>query len=107
MRYYSILRPISIGTYPKLEGNEVLKINNFNTKSYCKEIDRDAWGFIDYKKPIPIDIAEEYELIPEKCCENCMWFGGRLGNGKQFCDGREMHIPVCGYCCHHRKNESK
>lgn len=58
MRYYSILRPVSIGTFPKPDGNEILKICNFDSRSYCKEIDREAWGFIDYEKPLSSNDAE-------------------------------------------------
>ena len=63
MRYYSILRPISIGTYPNPKDNEVLKINNFDSRSYCKDIDREAWGFIDYEKSLSLEDSEKYELV--------------------------------------------
>jgi hypothetical protein len=98
MRYYSILRPISIGTYPKPKDNEVLKINNFDNRSYCKDIDREAWGFIDYEKPLSSDDVTKYELAPEHCCGTCTWFNGEIGDSRQFCDEREIEVGEDGYC---------
>lgn len=66
MRYYSILRPVSIGTYPKPRDNRVLEINNFDRKTYCEEIEREAWGYIDYEKTLTPRDANIYELMPEK-----------------------------------------
>lgn len=80
MRYYSILRPISIGTYPKPKDNEVLKINNFDNRSYCKDIDREAWGFIDYEKPLSLEDLEKYELVSERCCGTCLYFNGEMNS---------------------------
>lgn len=61
MRYYSTMRPVMPGSYPK-EG--VVEIKNFNERTLCKEIDREAWGYIDYKEPLTKEQAEAYELIP-------------------------------------------
>ena len=46
MRYYSIYRPVGPGTYPRKDGRET--IHNFDKKTYCEEIGREAWGYIDY-----------------------------------------------------------
>ena len=40
-RYYSIMRPVLPGGFPKKELVE--KIENFDTKTFCKEIGREAW----------------------------------------------------------------
>ena len=52
MRYYSTQRPISPGSFPQRTWNKVLEIHNFDQKTYCEEIGREAWGYIDYEKPI-------------------------------------------------------
>ena len=63
MRYYSILRPISLGTYPKYQDNKVLEIVNFDERIYCEDISRDAWGYIEYEKSIDKKDACNYDLI--------------------------------------------
>ena len=57
-RYYSPLRPLSLGTFPKPQGNEILHIENFEERQNVPEIARQAWGYIEYKA---------YELIPSNC----------------------------------------
>lgn len=59
-RYYSILRPVGIGTYPK--GN-VVAIKNFDEPTYVEAIGRTAWGYIDYTEPISEDAAKAYEFV--------------------------------------------
>lgn len=48
-RYYSPLRPLSLGTFPKPQGNEILHIENFEERQNVPEIARKAWGYIEYK----------------------------------------------------------
>ena len=43
MKYYSTQRPITPGSYPKSPFNEVLQVFNFDARTYCEEIGRDAW----------------------------------------------------------------
>lgn len=61
MKYYSILRPVMPGTFPG--GYKVNEIVNFDRRQYCKEIDRDAWGYIDFDGEIAEKDAEAYDLI--------------------------------------------
>ena len=61
MKYYSIRRPILPGGYPEKELVE--KIVNFDTRIYCQEIDRLAWGYVEYKKELTQDQADAYELV--------------------------------------------
>ena len=63
MRYYSILRPFGLGTFPKKDGRET--ITNFNEPTFCEEIGKRAWGFIDYPEELTKDEIEEFELTPE------------------------------------------
>lgn len=61
MRYYSLLRPILPGGYPKRV--EVEEIHNFDTRTFCEEIGREAWGYIDYREPLTEKEAGDYELL--------------------------------------------
>ena len=88
-RYYSPLRPLSLGTFPKPQGNEILHIENFEERQNVPEIARQAWGFpvsiqlnrlqnvpeiarqawgyIEYKEALTEIEAAAYELIPSNC----------------------------------------
>ena len=44
MKYFSTLRPVSIGTYPKPQGNRIDAIVNFDEAIFVAEIGRIAWG---------------------------------------------------------------
>lgn len=63
MRYYSIYRPISPGTFPRYKENAVIDIHNFDRRQRVKRINREAWGWVEYESPIPAKDAESYELI--------------------------------------------
>lgn len=63
MRYYSIHRPVAPGTFPRTA--RVIEIRNFDYKTYCKEIGREAWGWIDYVGELAEKDAAAYELV--KC----------------------------------------
>ena len=41
-RYYSTQRPLCLGAFPKPQGNKVLEVKNFDGKTYCGEIDKQA-----------------------------------------------------------------
>ena len=66
MKYFSTLRPVSIGTYPKPQGNRVDAIVNFDEAIFVAEIGRSAWGYIEYEHPLTAEQAEAYELIKGK-----------------------------------------
>ena len=59
-RYYSTMRLVQPGSYPNRESVE--EIHNFDTKTFCEEIGREAWGYIDYREPLTKEQAEAYEL---------------------------------------------
>lgn len=63
-RYYSTLRPVAPGTFPKPQGNRVLEIKNFDSRKYVDEIKWEAWGFLEYEKPLSEKEARNYDLIP-------------------------------------------
>jgi len=60
MRYYSTQRPVTPGSYPS--SHEVAEICNFDQKTFCEEIGREAWGYIDFTDKLPGDEAECWEL---------------------------------------------
>ena len=87
MRYYSTQRPVGPGTYPRQGGTETVK--NFDGPIYCKEIDREAWGYIDYRTPLTEEEAERLELTPE----GVLWFpvtasSRKHGGGLRVTTGR-------------------
>ena len=65
-RYYSILRPVGIGTFPKPAGNEVKTIRNFDRREFVEEISREAWGYIEYEQELSERDAKNYDLISGK-----------------------------------------
>lgn len=66
MRYYSTQRPITPGSFPKPMANEVKEIHNFEEKTYCEEIGREAWGYIEYAQALAPEQASCCELTPAK-----------------------------------------
>lgn len=65
MRYYSTQRPVGPGTFPCWYG--VAEIHNFDRRTFCEEIGREAWGYIKFvADSIPDDVAAQYELVGGK-----------------------------------------
>lgn len=58
-KYYSLMRPVSIGTYPK-EG--AVNIVNFDTRMYIPALAKMAWGYIEYNRDLSDKEAADYEL---------------------------------------------
>lgn len=58
-RYFSTLRPVAPGTFPK-EG--VVEIHNFDRRKFVEEIDWNAWGYIDYRRKLTDKEIHDYEL---------------------------------------------
>ena len=65
-RYYSTKRPVMPGSYPKSKYANALEIVNFDQKEYVKEIGKDAWGYIEYDKPLGHFDIINYELVAAK-----------------------------------------
>lgn len=61
-RYYSIIRPISVGTIPN--DGKVMNIVNFDKRKYCPEIGREAWGYFEYDGVLRDYV--NYDLIEQK-----------------------------------------
>ncbi|WP_298029643.1 hypothetical protein [uncultured Dysosmobacter sp.] len=60
-RYYSVMRPIAPGTFPRTQ--TVKEVVNFDSRRYIPEISREAWGYIDYVGPLTERQAADYELV--------------------------------------------
>lgn len=63
MKYYSVERPITPGSFPKKD--LVQNICNFDQKTFCEEIGVEAWGYVEYSEALSEKEASEYELILE------------------------------------------
>ena len=61
-RYYSTMRPIAPGTFPRTQ--PVQEVVNFDSRRFVPEIDREAWGYIEYAGPLTETQAVGYELVP-------------------------------------------
>ena len=57
-RYYSKMRPVAPGTFPR---GDVLEIRNFDARTYIPALECSAWGYIDYKAPLTEKAAAEYD----------------------------------------------
>lgn len=62
-KYYSILRPVGIGTYPK---DGMTGFKNYDKRTYVESIDREAWGEIYYSKRLDEKAMFSYDLVAEK-----------------------------------------
>lgn len=60
-RYYSISRPISLGTFPI--GKKVLKIHNFDCRTPILSINRMVWGYIEFADPLTEKEAVDHDLV--------------------------------------------
>lgn len=93
-RYYSILRPIVPGSFPEPDGNSILEIENFDKRVYIMEVQREAWGYIEYEKELPVEVADEYELVcgveREDKASICSQFCGVLKLTRRFSDIRAI-----------------
>lgn len=85
MRYYSTQRPVGPGTFPRQDGKET--ITNFDGKTYCEEIGREAWGYIDYREPLTPEQSASYELTPAKRVEEYIVY--RCPDGSILLDWNE------------------
>lgn len=60
-RYYCIMRPPMIGGVP--HSRTLQDAMCFDKRRYIPEIDRMAWGWMEYAEPLTPQEVEDYELI--------------------------------------------
>ena len=65
-RYYSTQRPVDLGTFPKPPDNPVVEVHNYDADSRIPVENGmiQAWGYVEYKKPLTEKEAGDYELRP-------------------------------------------
>jgi len=93
MRYYSIQRPVTPGSFPKPKGNKVLNITSFDSKTYCDELGREVWGYVEYERPLSEKEAQDWELTPDWP----LWFpvtvsSRKHGGGLRVMAGRPVRV---------------
>jgi len=79
MKYYSRMRPVAPGSYPR-EG--VTNIHNFDYREFVEEINSEAWGYIEYDRELTEKEIADYELTPANMKT---WYGVTVAvydNGK-------------------------
>lgn len=59
-RYYCIFRPPMPGAIP----HGACAMESFDVRSYVPEIERLAWGWVEYKHPLTDAQIADYELVP-------------------------------------------
>lgn len=60
-RYYCIVRPPMIGGLPF--GRTIQEVKCFDERRYIPEIDRMAWGWVEYDQELSYAEIHDYELI--------------------------------------------
>lgn len=60
-RYYCIMRPPMIGGLPF--GRTIQNVEAFGERRYIPEIDRMAWGWVEYAEELTPQEIFDYELI--------------------------------------------
>ena len=60
-RYYCIMRPPLIGGVPF--GRTLIDACAFEERRYIPEIDRMAWGWVEYDEELTPEEVSDYELI--------------------------------------------
>ncbi|MGI6497980.1 MAG: hypothetical protein ACOX0U_04045 [Oscillospiraceae bacterium] len=61
-RYYLTQRPPAPGTFPGKPAN----IKTYDERKYVSEIERQAWGWVEYQEPLTEKQTEDYELTKAK-----------------------------------------
>ena len=57
-RYYTLYRPPGLGAVPR----GFCEIVCFDERRYCPQIDREAWGYVEYEQPLTPQEVVNYEL---------------------------------------------
>lgn len=60
MRYYATQRPIMPGAIPRR--SDITDIVNFDRRTFCPEIGRMAWGYVEFTNPLTQKEIDDYEL---------------------------------------------
>ena len=61
-RYYCIMRPPAPGAIP----NGAQDVVSYDERRYVPEIDRMAWGYVQYCRELTMHEVADYELISDQ-----------------------------------------
>ena len=103
MRYYSTQRPIMPGGFPKPQGNKVLNIENFDSRQTVDEIGRQAWGWIEYERPLSPVLARDWELVPVPTRAKRVKYIGRDSWGRYVYEDENGKLWKHTDCCSPRE----
>ncbi len=115
MRYYSTQRPIMQSSFPALRKNKVLTIVNFNEPKYCREVDRDCFGYIEYETPLTEKEMVEYELVRDRLLDFSQRYEVTHGTSflRTFATAKELNewfdaqIPLNRHFCRLRDSQKR
>lgn len=62
-RYYLTQRPAMPGSFPRPMHNYPKEVHNFDKRTFCEEIGREAWAYLDYFAPLPEETVRIYEMV--------------------------------------------
>lgn len=66
-RYYLTLRPPAPGAIPSAPvGGNIIEVVSFDEKTFVESIGREAWGYVEYDKPIDAKVLDQYDMIPDQ-----------------------------------------
>lgn len=102
-RYYSTQRPIMPGGYPKPQNNEVLEIENFDNKKFVEEVGCQAWGYIEYEKPLGHFDVVGCELVAVKIKTLHLKYIGRDDWGRYVYEDENGKLWKNTDCCSPRE----
>ena len=68
-RYYSIVRPVSIGTFPG-RIHYITKIHNYGYRTEVPEIQQAAWGYFETQDKLTEQECYLYDLVEGARHEN-------------------------------------
>lgn len=102
-RYYSTQRPVMPGSYPKPGNNKVEEICNFDNKTYSEEIQTNAWGYIEYEKPLGHFDIVGYELVAVKTKTLHLKYRGRDSWGRYVYEDENGKLWKNTDCCSPRE----
>ena len=60
-KYFTILRPVSIGTFPK---KGLVDFVNYDKRRYVPEIGHNAWGYLLYDRELSEEEIYSYDFMP-------------------------------------------
>lgn len=88
MRYYSTQRPIALGSFPARA--KLTAVKNFDARTFCEEIGREAWGYFETVSPLTAEETSRYELVE---AEEREWYPVMVASMKR---GGGLHALIAG-----------